>query len=110
MSSPALSSWEAHVEDESGATFYHNTVTGVSQWEPPEGWEQRRRAEGAATDEAAGSEARGGLSALAKRLREMQRSSAEQASEIERLERRARSQTVGPPPSPAVREMPWREA
>ena len=54
MSSPQSASWEAHVEVESGRTYYYNAATGVSQWEIPEDWEQ-----GSASS--AGGEGKGGV-------------------------------------------------
>ena len=91
-----MSAWTAHVEEASGQTYYYNAEKGVSQWDPPEGW--AAESGGAAAADAASSagatkgevSGTGGLSALAKRLREMQRVSTQQASEIERLERQLR--------------------
>ena len=89
-----MSTWAAHVEETSGQTYYYNAETGVSQWDPPEGWAAESEGGGAAAAAGAASSAAasgaGGLSALAKRLREMQRISSQQASEIERLERQLR--------------------
>jgi hypothetical protein len=39
VSTPLVSShWTAHVDDDSGATYFHNDATGESSWTRPEGF------------------------------------------------------------------------